>query len=139
MTIRFANPDEYQEVQTHYEVCGYGGGLSDEDIVAIAIDGQIIAAVRICHENNLKILRGMQVKPDWQERGIGSSMLKFLDEHLDMNGCYCLPYKHLVNFYALIGFKEILPQNAPRFLAERLEKYLSSGNKEIIVMMINKR
>jgi len=35
-----------------------------------------------------------------------------------------------------IGFEEISPQDAPGFLAARLQRYLSDGNREIIIMQI---
>jgi len=136
MIIRFAEINEFPEVLSHYETCNYGGGVQNTDRIVIAIDKNIVGAVRICIEHEIKVLRGMQIKAAYQKKGIGTSMLKFLAEHVDMNGCYCLPYKHLKSFYSLIGFEEIAPKNAPPFLAERLEKYLSSGNNEIIIMMI---
>jgi len=138
MIIRFAEIIEYPDVLLHYEICNYGGGVQDTDSIVIAIDQQIIGAVRICIEHGIKVLRGMQIKPAWQKKGIGSSMLKFLADHVDMNGCYCLPYKHLQTFYASIGFNEISIQDAPQFLAQRLKKYLSSGSNEIVIMVINK-
>lgn len=138
MIIRFAEIDEYPEVAIHYKTCNYNGGLQDTDKVVIATDKQIIGAVRMCTENGINVLRGMQVKPQWQRKGIGSAMLKFLADHLDMDGCYCLPFKHLKLFYGAIGFNEIPAQLAPEFLAERLQKYLSSGHNEMIIMAIGK-
>jgi GNAT superfamily N-acetyltransferase len=135
--IRFAEIGEYPEVLAHYEICNYKGGVEDKDTIVIAIDEEIIGAVRICYEHGKQVLRGMQIKPGWQRKGIGSAMLKFLVDQADMKGCYCLPYKHLQSFYASIGFEEIAPQYAPSFLAERLKKYLSSGS-DIIMMMISK-
>jgi N-acetylglutamate synthase-like GNAT family acetyltransferase len=138
VTIRFAEIKEYPEVAIHYKACNYNGGVQDNDKVVIAVDKQIIGAVRICTENGINVLRGMQVNPAWQRKGVGSAMLKFLPDQVDMDGCYCLPYKHLKSFYRSIGFEEISTQDAPEFLAERLQKYLSSGNKEIVIMAINK-
>jgi GNAT superfamily N-acetyltransferase len=137
VVIRFAGINEYPEVLTHYKICNYNGGVEDEDIIVIAIDKELIGAVRICSEYGIQVLRGMQIKSAWQKKGLGSSMLKFLVDNVDMNGCYCLPYKHLKSFYASTGFEEIAPQNAPVFLVERLEKYLSSGI-DVIMMMVNK-
>jgi len=133
--MRFAEITEYPDVLIHYKICNYGGGIRDTDKVVIAIDEQIIGAVRICVEHHTKVLRGMQISPAYQKKGIGTSMLKFLADHVTMHGCYCLPYEHLKAFYAAIGFEEILSQNAPVFLAERLEKYLSSGHNEMIIMV----
>jgi N-acetylglutamate synthase-like GNAT family acetyltransferase len=137
--IRFAEVNEYPKVLTHYETCNYHGGVQDTDKIVIAIEGQIIAAVRICLEHGVKVLRGMQIKPAWQKKGIGSSMLKFLADHVDMDGCYCLPYKRLKSFYGAIGFEEIAMRDAPEFLAERLKKYLSSGHNEMMIMAIKNK
>jgi len=136
--IRFAEVNEYREILMHYETCNYRGGVQPDDKIVIATDGQVIGAVRICFEHGVKVLRGMQVKPAWQKKGIGSSMLKFLAAHVDMDGCYCLPFKHLKLFYSTVGFEEIPISDAPEFLAERLEKYLSSGHNEMVIMAINK-
>jgi len=140
MIIRFAEVNEHPQILKHYQICNYGGGILDADLAVIAIDEQIIGAVRICMENGVKVLRGMQVKPAWQQKGIGSSMLRFLTGKVDLQNCYCLPYRHLKEFYARIGFQEIQPKNAPPFLAERFEKYLSSGgNREMMIMRVNKK
>jgi GNAT superfamily N-acetyltransferase len=136
--IRWADPDEYARVLQHYEVCNYGGGIDGKDQVAIAVSDEIVGAVRICSEIGVIVLRGMQMKAEFQRKGIGSDLLGFLEANTNMNGCYCLPYKHLVNFYAKIGFEEISQKGAPVFLAARLEKYQSNGNTEIIIMQIKK-
>jgi len=137
MIIRFAEVSEYPEVLVHYKACNYNGGVEEDDRVLVAVDQEIIGAVRICIEHGVKVLRGMNIKGTSQKKGIGSLMLKYLADHTDMNGCYCLPYKHLTKFYGMIGFQEISAKNAPLFLVKRLEKYLSSGSKEIVIMMIN--
>jgi len=134
--IRQALPAEYVLVADHYKICGYGGGLAQDDRVFVAVGEQIVGAVRICFENGVDVLRGMYVKPEFQQKGIGASMLAYLKDHIEMNGCYCLPYKHLERFYAKIGFAEISIHNAPAFLAARLEKYLTGGNREIIIMKV---
>jgi len=99
MTIRLAVPGEYEAVLEHYRACNYGGGVDENDLVVIAVNDGIAGAVRICTENDLKVLRGMQIKPEFQQKGIGAAMLAYLKDRIDMNGCYCLPYKHLAKFY----------------------------------------
>ncbi|HWD86560.1 MAG TPA: GNAT family N-acetyltransferase [Mucilaginibacter sp.] len=133
MIFRFAEPHEYADVLAHYKACNYNGGLSEDDTVLVAIDDDIIGAVRICSENETKVLRGMQIKPEYRHRGIGKQMLRHLREHLDIKGCYCLPYTHLETFYATIGFMKISPDDAPQFLTERLKNYLSAGYDLIIM------
>jgi GNAT superfamily N-acetyltransferase len=136
LIIRRALPAEYEFVLAHYKICGYGGGLQPDDQVFIAVDEQLIGAVRICIENDIKVLRGMYLRAEFHRTGIGVSMLNYLAKNVDINGCYCLPYQHLVGFYGKIGFEEISPKDAPSFLAERLEKYRSNGNREITIMQI---
>lgn len=133
MTIRFAEKNEYPAVVAHYQLCHYTAGLSEDDQVVIAIEDEIVGAVRIASENNVKVLRGMQIAPDWQREGIGSNMLLFLAEHIDLTDCYCLPYRHLIKFYGLIGFEEIDTTDAPSFLTERLKGYVDRGLDTIIM------
>ncbi len=138
MTIRFAEKSEYPAVLDHYLLCRYNAGLSDTDQVVIALEDEIIGAVRIASENNVKVLRGMQVAPEWQREGIGLKMLQFLAEHIDLTDCYCLPYRHLIKFYGSIGFEVIDAKNAPSFLTERLKGYVDRGLDTIIMRKTNK-
>ncbi len=138
MIIRFAKTDEYPQIQQHYKACNYNGGVALGDVTLIAVDKQIIGAVRICTEHSVKVLRGMYLLDAYQKKGIGLMMLKYLDEHTDMANCYCIPYRHLKPFYANIGFEEIVPAAAPVFLKDRLAKYLSTGNRELIIMKRDK-
>ena len=120
---------------TFYEARNYRGGIYDGDRVAIAFNERITGAVRICSEYGVNVLRGMQIKPAWQRKGVGLLMLKFLAAHLDMTGCYCLPYKHLKRFYELTGFEEIPENRAPEILTQRLNSYLNKG-LDVIIMQI---
>jgi GNAT superfamily N-acetyltransferase len=133
--IRLAEKWEYAEVRKHYELCGYRGGANDNDVVIIAIENKdIIGAVRICHQNGEKVLRGMYIRSPFRNKGIGKAILQFLHEKMDLHNCYCLPYSHLRDFYGMIGFEEIKTANAPVFLSERLANYMLSGVTPIIIM-----
>ena len=133
MTIRFAEKTEYSAVLEHYRSCHYNAVLGDDDRVVIAIENEIIGAVRIAIEHDSKVLRGMQIAADRQREGIGSVMLKFLADHVDLSDCYCIPFRHLTKFYGLIGFEEIEAKDAPPFLAGRLEDYLNRGLDTIVM------
>lgn len=135
MIIRIAETTEYSKVRGLYEACNYNGGVMDNDVVVIAENGELIGAVRICQEESVKILRGMQINIPHRGKGTGTLMLKFLQKNFDTNDCYCIPYKHLKIFYGQIGFEEISPGEAPDFLAERLKKYSDSG-LDVIIMKI---
>jgi GNAT superfamily N-acetyltransferase len=136
MTIRRAAISEFEGVRQHYAECGYGGGAADDDLVVVAFDTGIAGVVRICREKGVNVLRGMQVKPAHQRMGLGSQMLRYLQDNLEMDGCYCLPYQHLKAFYGQIDFEEISPEEAPDFINERLKKYLSKGGKEVVIMQV---
>jgi len=139
MTIRLAENFEYPQVLAHYEACNYKGGLNENDQVILAIDLDIIGAVRLCIENDVKVLRGMYIKTGFRRKGIGASLLTYLKDHTAMEGCYCLPYRHLKKFYGIIGFEEITAQAAPEFLAERFQRYSGAGGKDVIIMQIKKQ
>lgn len=135
MKIRQASKEEYHEVISHYERCGYRGGVQENDRIIIALEEErIIGAVRICSENSEKILRGMQVQSQYQNKGLGKAMLQYLHDNVDLIDCYCLPYKHLMNFYGRIGFREMPAEKVPLFLAERFNEYAKSARAPMIIM-----
>ena len=81
------------------------------------------------------MLRGMQVHPRFQRQGIGKRLLAAVARELDGNGCFCIPYAHLVGFYGGIGFHVMEPAKAPTFLRLRLERYQNRGDgKEYVIM-----
>jgi N-acetylglutamate synthase-like GNAT family acetyltransferase len=134
MIIRLAEKSEYAAVAEQYSTCNYRAELLPNDQIIIAIDKQIVGAVRICMEHDVKVLRGMQVGKEFQRQGVGSQMLQYLSRQVDMAGCYCLTHKHLETFYGQIGFMEDTASTAPEFLLERLNEYLNKGYGEMIAM-----
>src|SRR5258705_6389554 len=68
-----------------------------------------------------------------------SRVLKFyaaaVARELDGNGCFCIPYAHLVGFYGGIGFHVMEPAKAPTFLRLRLEKYRDRGDGNDYLIM----
>ena len=68
----------------------------------------------------------MRIHPSYQRRGIGSSILKKIENLLEerqISTIFCIPYAHLEAFYGLIGFRRIRHDQAPQFLQQRIEKY----------------
>jgi hypothetical protein len=60
------------EVESFYSRCGYQGGVSPKDTVITATEGDlIIGVVRLCEEEGVTVLRGMQVTP--YRRRMGSA------------------------------------------------------------------
>ncbi|MET0752366.1 MAG: GNAT family N-acetyltransferase, partial [Pyrinomonadaceae bacterium] len=126
--IRRANADELEKVNAFYKSCGYYASANSEDVAFIAEDeNSIIGAVRLSIENEIPVLRGMFVDKKHQRKGIGKLMLFHFEKALPNQDCYCLPYAHLLDFYGIIGFRQIDKSDLPPHLRQRLEKYLADG------------
>lgn len=78
--------------------------------------------VRLVRENEVSVLRGMQVHPAYQKKGIGSQLLHALEKEIN-DTCYCLAHEWLENFYGKAGFQRIDDTELPEFLHQHLLKY----------------
>ena len=118
------------QVRAFYEQVGYGGGVSDADTaLAACADERVVGAVRLCEEHGVIVLRGMFVAADSQRQGVGSALLARCLPRLERGEAFCLPYDHLVGFYARAGFVPIPKTALPPFLVERLDGYRSTGQR----------
>jgi N-acetylglutamate synthase-like GNAT family acetyltransferase len=134
--IRRASAADIPQVQQFYRARGYRGGIAGGDTVLLAeTSGQLIGAVRLAPEQGSIVLRGMQVHPDHQRQGVGSTLLARISDELGESACYCILYAHLVQFYAQIGFEVIEPTEAPQFLNERLASYRARGDGREYLLM----
>lgn len=135
-TIRRATAEDLQRALEFYARRGYGGGIAAEDTVLLAgRDGDLVANVRLAPEEGEIVLRGMQVHPSFQRRGIGKQLLAAVARELGNRSCFCIPYTHLREFYGGIGFVTIGPAQAPPFLRRRVEGYRDRGDgKEFLLM-----
>lgn len=140
---RVTSPSDslFSDIKKFYKSVGYAHPLNLEEKYIIAIDKSeaIQAAVRLVCEENLWLLRGMQVTPNWQKKGIGTKLLnefhKFAIE-LNLSSIYCIPYGHLEKFYSSIGFAKIAVETAPKFLQERMKNYLFK-HTDVILMQLD--
>ena len=134
--VRRATPKDISRALNFYAQRRYGGGIRPEDAVLLAErDGELVGIVRLAAEENVVVLRGMQVHPRFQRQGIGKRLLATVADELDGRDCFCIPYAHLVGFYRGIGFQVIEPTKAPTFLRLRLETYQNRGDgKEYLIM-----
>lgn len=129
-----ARPFDLPEVSRLYAQCGYGGGVDEADITLVAKRAnRVVGAVRLCNEEGVTVLRGMQIFPAFQRRGIGRTLLAACVPYLNRRDAFCLPYAHLLAFYASVGFRDVAANDAPPFLAIRLQSYLAS-DQDVIVM-----
>jgi GNAT superfamily N-acetyltransferase len=130
LTIGHVAEAELEQVRAFYEANGYGGGASKDDLVLAArVDGRLAGVVRLCPENGVIVLRGMQVASGFQRQGIGRALLAYCVPHMARGEAWCLPYDHLVDFYERAGFTAVPPGELPPFLAERLAGYLAQGQR----------
>lgn len=137
IVISSAQGFSIEDVQEFYETVGYSVPVLPQDKIVVARkNGEIIGAVRVCHENDLLVLRGMQVSSSYQGQGLGSKMLVEIDKHIKDCECWCLPYAHLENFYSKIGFNRACPENAPQFLQDRLKIYQERGMDNILMCRV---
>ena len=134
ISVELVQRNRYDDVAAFYKAAGYGGGLRDCDSVLGAWDdGILLGVARLSAEEGHLVLRGMYVEAASQRQGIGTRILEATGQFIGARACWCLPYAHLEEFYARIGFVECSPTSAPRFLGERLRRHLDSGHRVIMM------
>jgi dihydroneopterin triphosphate diphosphatase len=130
--VRRAQDGDLPRVARFYTEAGYDGGLSKGDIVLIAeVGGALVGAVRLAQEHGVRVLRGMQVTPAHQHRGVGKALLQRLVELVGSEPCFCLLHVHLIGFYGGAGFAQANHAELPEFLQQRLEQCLAQGEKVV--------
>jgi GNAT superfamily N-acetyltransferase len=135
VTIRAAEAGDSERIRAFYRAANYAGNVGTGDRVILADDGtQLLAVLRLVRENGITILRGMRVLAGQQRIGLGTRLLAAVDQLLESESCYCIPYQHLVQFYGQIGFREIDPDAAPPFLADRLQDYRTRRPERFCLM-----
>jgi RimJ/RimL family protein N-acetyltransferase/N-acetylglutamate synthase-like GNAT family acetyltransferase len=135
--VRRASERDLERVNDFYKRTGYSHSATGSDIVLICeCDSSLIGAVRIVFESGEYVLRGMQIAPEFQGRGIGMQILSEIRPVLrNLNqSCYCVPYHHLERFYGQIGFQKT--SEGPSFLEERVAKYNSTGMDVILMRYV---
>ena len=127
-SISVLDTSNFSQAAALYNECGYRGGIADTDTAIAAWAGRsVVAAVRLCQEGGVTVLRGMQVLPAYQRQGIGSKLLLACVPYLNLGTSYCLPYAHLTAFYGAVGFVTVGVSELPKFLQDRQSGYASSG------------
>lgn len=129
LKIEQAKSADTDYVRRHYDICKYGGNVSEENAINFLgkLGKSIVGALRLSKENGHLVLRAMQVLPVLRGMGIGSEMLQSVIPVFGTEKVFCLPYTHLVDFYAKVGFKKANDDDLPEFLNLRLNEYLNKG------------
>jgi len=135
MKTRKLRHGEVKRIQSFYQECGYDSPLEATDLILLVEDDEEIkAAVRLCYEERVVVLRGMQVRDGCQRQGIGTLLLDYARVVLGGDQCFCIPYTHLEGFYRQVGFSRIDLAAAPAFLRERYGLYRSRLGLDVILM-----
>jgi len=132
--IRVAIPAEYELLTELYHRWGYRAGIAQSDVVYVAEHaGQPVGLVRRTFENDVTMLRGMQIDPAYRRQGLGSRLLDAFVADVRDQQSFCIPFDHLTEFYGRGGFRIIAEDAAPRFLAERLDHYRREGYNVLLM------
>lgn len=133
--IELANAADLPEVASFYEKVGYSGGVCFNDRILVSRKEQtIVAAVRLCEEENTLVLRGMYVAEKLRGKGLGHLLLERASSEIGRAECWCVPYDHLTNFYSRADFILCDEAATPDFLLARLKKYTSNGQSVVVMM-----
>lgn len=139
--LKVLDQSEFQMAKDFYKQVGYAQTLAPDHFYMTArCEKELVGIVRIVQEEGTWVLRGMQIRPDYQFYGVGTKLLSALEKHLSDKECYGIPYAWLEKFYNKIGFEKVDPaQGAPSFLVRRLQEGLASKNKLILMKRTQNR
>ncbi|WP_255463330.1 GNAT family N-acetyltransferase [Microbulbifer sp. YPW1] len=117
-----------------YRAYKFRGKAKRHDPCAVVRDGQhsIIACGCLRQLTDSQLLAGVAVAPDWQGRGVARLLLKSMAEKYDTQ-TFTFPYRHLVPFYASLGFSEVAPTGQPSAIVDRFHTYEKQG-RDIVLM-----
>lgn len=137
--VRWATPDDLAGALACYERNGYGGGIAPGDRPLVAVrGGHVVGCVRLVEEHGLQILRGLFIDEAERGQGLGGEMLDVLCDAM-ARVCWLICGAHLVGFYAVAGFRVVLPEDAPTLLAERAAGYAMRHGEQAIMRRVENR
>ncbi len=135
MKIRKARPDEFEKISSFYVETGYSAVIRREDDFWVAEDsGVLLGVARLCKEEDVLVLRGMQVATGMQRKGIGTALLRAVTPFVGDKECFCIPYQDLVSFYRQTGFVEVDVAECPSFLVDRAVDYMKKLDRDVVIM-----
>ncbi|WP_255988663.1 GNAT family N-acetyltransferase [Chitinolyticbacter albus] len=139
LTLRAARENDWPAIRALYAAGGYAGTIAASDKAFVACDGdEVVGVVRLATEHDTAVLRGMQIRADRRDRGLGRALLAYFATQVAERDCYCIPYQHLLGFYGALGFVELATGAAPAFLVERLAGYRALNNGKLYALMVRR-
>ena len=142
MTIQQATPADQAWVNHQYNSINFLPSDVNVDYVTIAfIDGQRAGLGRLVPiANNCWEMGGMYVLPEFRKRGVaGEIVAHLIEKKAEYEGVlWCIPFRHLVSFYARYGFEEIEPTKVdiPQKILEKHNWCDSHYDKGVAFMLL---
>lgn len=134
VAVRAPDASEFPRLRELYVDWGYDGGMGEADrVFAAELGDHVVGLVRLTDEDGTLMLRGCFVDPARRGQGIGRQLLKAFLIALQERECYCVPFRHLTEFYGSAGFVEVPERSAPAFLQGRAETYRQQGHDVVIM------
>lgn len=126
ITIKYLPKADIDQVLAFYKNTTYWNVDSvtpTDEIVTAYKDDNAIGLYRLCSDEGLLVLRGFFVLDGFKGNGVGTAMLKKMDEVLRGRTCYLICGLHLNAFYGRSGFSVATDGDIPYVLRERMKKY----------------
>lgn len=108
----------------------------DETIFLTYQENTLIGSVRFKSIDKHQLLTGMLIHPEYRQQGIGHQLMAFCAQSINLTGCYCFAFEHLVPFYSQHGFQILEPQELPLSLQGRFNRYCNSGKSLCAMIFI---
>lgn len=119
--LRAATERDRPTINAIYATLGFMPWDPGQDQLLVAVsDGRIVGCGRLHRYGEAVELGGMYVHPDFRSQGIARHILKSLVELLDDETCYCIPFEHLIPFYARFGFEPCEDASIPPIIEEKV-------------------
>lgn len=121
-------------IQNFYKKTTYKSAdstLPQDEIVAAYKHDEVIGLYRLCHEEEICVLRGFYVLETYRANGIGTAMLQQLKSIAKGKDVYLICVKNRNGFYAKAGFK-VATNNISEILLQRRNKY---NNPEMNILL----
>ncbi|MRI34856.1 hypothetical protein EOPP23_17910 [Endozoicomonas sp. OPT23] len=109
-----------------------GKARSDERVLILRDNGNIVAALRACPKKQGYLLRSVWVAINRRGEGLGSLLTEKALKRLNSD-CWCYPYPHLQSFYENTGFSLQETDQVPEDIAVPFENYRNKGESFLLM------
>jgi GNAT superfamily N-acetyltransferase len=131
---RHFEPSEHVDLIRFFREAGFPIAILPKDKGWGAWAGdRLVGCIALCHEAKTWILRGPEVMPPYQRRGVGAGLLHVALPTLQEHDCYCVAYPRLLRMYQRAGFRPCPLSDQPSFLRKRVA-WLQETGWDLIIL-----